>query len=95
MNANWKKGLFRVWLVFSILWWVVGIGVIYYIVWEGFYINSGVRVDWKSKELHVGLLCVILAPFLVAAFWKVITWIIKGFEAEKPPIIEDKEDNKE
>jgi len=93
MKANWKKGLLRAWSVFSIVWWVVGFGVIIQLAMDrefykekiyGFN-DNGVPIyyfEFQYWWLICSIILLIGVPFLMTAFWKVIKWIIKGFNED-------------
>jgi len=67
-DVKWNKGLFRIWIVLSILWIIAWIfDVLPY---------SG---NWKSSILHSLIApLIVLIVFLVGQ--KIIRWIITGFK---------------
>ena len=95
MKPNWKKGLYRLWLVFAVVWWFVGLVLFLINAAVVFHLTDDIRnfEDWDFLYRFLSLW--ILTPLVIAGFWKAGVWIIKGFKEEEPPIIEDKEDNKE
>ena len=84
MKANWEKGIFRLWLAFAVVWWIV-VGILGIVLYDG-------EGDSTIISFYLGL---VLPPLVIAGIWKSVVWIKEGFEADKPPINEDKEDNKE
>ena len=91
MSINWKKGLNRVALVLSVVWWVVGL-VGFFILYTG---------EWTNAENLVFLFIIgfpALVPWIVefvkwiySIGFKFVNWLIEGFKEDKPPIIEEKD----
>ena len=102
MSINWKEGLRRVWLVFAVIWWIVGLVVFALLYGKSpFYIREPkLRID--DGAIDVYFLVVIGFPFLVpwivefvkwiySIGFKFVNWLIEGFKEDKPPIIEEKD----
>ena len=86
-----KKGLFRLWLTLSVIWWVIGfIGLIVVANWDGGFHNpTGYLDDRKYDspflwEFFIPLFCAaVLPPFILYFFSKACYWIYRGFKEGK------------
>jgi len=82
MKINWQQGLFRVWIVLSIVWWLIGVvfGAVALITQEFTFFNNYGSI-WQ-----IILTCItfITVPFIVYVIsitvGRGLGWIIEGFE---------------
>lgn len=77
--VNWRRGLFRVWLLISAAWMM---GWIIYLVMYG--IRGGFRTTGDFLELPVLLFGPPIALFL---FGVAAGWAFRGFKAENGPSV--------
>ena len=74
--VNWRRGLFRVWLLFSAAWMM---GWIIYLVMHG--IQGGLKTTADFLEVPVVL---IGPPIALLLFGVAAGWAFRGFKAEGP-----------
>ena len=77
MLVNWRRGLFRVWLLFSAAWLM---GWIIYLIMYG--LRGGFRTTGDFLEIPVLLFG---PPIALLLFGVATGWAFRGFKAENGP----------
>jgi len=75
MQANWRRGLLRVWLLLSAA-WIMG--------WVVYLIIYGIRAGFQSSgDLLAIPVLLIGPPIALLLFGLVAGWSVRGFKPEK------------
>jgi hypothetical protein len=92
---NWARGLFRLWLILSVL-WIGGVG---WVTWKDFpddwvrvceqgeppisCLPPGFVIDprpwWADPAIHRGIVLAVVAPAFVLALGSALVWAFRGF----------------
>ena len=74
-NIKWNKGLFRIWIIISVL-WIIGTSLDIFTSSKTDYYGTE---DWLIVGMYILLTPVILLILFVAS-QKLLKWIIDGFK---------------
>lgn len=81
---NWKRGLFRLWLLASFLWagyWLYNLQLSC-AFWFAPWCESPAHVDWPNGSMALGLALLLLSgPVLMLLLGLGVIWALKGFRA--------------
>ena len=80
-SLNWERGLFRVYVLLSVIAWVIGASLMY---------SEISRFIAKEVVLTTGAIIVLGTFFQGIAFaiYKLIEWVVKGFSFEEEDSVE-------
>jgi len=74
-NIKWNKGLFRIWIIISVL-WIIGTSLDIFTSSKADYYGAE---DWLIVGMYILLTPVILFILFVAS-QKLLKWIVDGFK---------------
>ena len=86
LHWNWRRGLFRLWLLASLMWagyWLYNLQLTC-AFWFAPWCEAPAHVDWPNGNMLLGLAMVLLSgPIFMLVVWWVTRWVIRGLLARQ------------